>query len=58
MLSSSVELESAKQKYEQALQNFNYADADFVEKAVVELNIAMENYNDVLRSLKMKTVEI
>ena len=39
--------------YEIALNHFNYAESSFIDKAIEELNIALENLNNFCKELKL-----
>lgn len=42
-------MQELKQKLEHALQNFNYADENYIDAAIYELNAAEEKFRAMLR---------
>ena len=45
-------VEEAKVKYERALNHFNNAESDYIDKAIEELNIAEKELNDAIKENK------
>ena len=51
-------LKEAKIKLEVALNHFNYAEQDYVETAILNLNSALENYNSLCKELGLPTYKL
>lgn len=53
-----VRLRDAETKYQIALNHFNYAEEDYIDVAISELNEALLNLNRVRKELNLKSVEL
>lgn len=53
-----VRLRDAETKYQIALNHFNYAEGDYIDVAISELNEALLNLNRVRKELNLKSVEL
>lgn len=51
MKQTTLTLMEATERYEQALQNFNYADSEHVAVAVMELSKAEQELNEVCKEV-------
>lgn len=45
-------VKEAQNKYDIALNHFNYADSEHIDKAIEELNEAENNLNEVIKMVK------
>ncbi len=46
-------MQELKEKLEHALQNFNYADENYIDAAIYELNAAEEKFRAMIREVKL-----
>lgn len=52
------DLKEAESQFKMALNHFNWAERDYIDIAIAELNSALDNLNSVRIELKMPKVEL
>ncbi len=57
-MSQAVQLKEARSKLEVALNHFNYAEQDYIEEAIENLNSALENYNSLCKEMGLPTYKL
>lgn len=57
-ISKIVKLREAENQYKMAMSNFNYAEPEYIDVAIEQLNEALLNLNRIRRELKMKPIQM
>jgi hypothetical protein len=52
------ELKKAQEEFNIALNHFNWAEKDYVDKAISELNVALNNLNEIRSRKGMSLIEL
>ena len=57
-MSQVTQLKEARSQLEVALNHFNYAEQDYIDIAIENLNSALENYNSLCKQMGLLTYKL
>lgn len=57
-MSQTEQLKEARSNLKAALSHFNYAEQDYIDEAIENLNSALENYNSLCKEMGLPTYKL